>query len=186
MQTDEGTGAPQPAYKFEGLKIILEFPRPKNEEEGPEMGELRQELTAARAHEILKRISEEDCKAMGFNPKFTRPDWMIITAMPVPPPPVRPSVMMDASSRCEDDLTFKLAEIVRANLALKRQEQNGAPQHIINEFSQLLQFHITSYIDNTLPGQPPAMQKSGRPIKSISQRLKGKEGRIRGNLMGKV
>jgi len=47
------------------------------------------------------------------------------------------------------------------------------------------QYHITTYMDNTLPGQPPAQQKSGRPIKSISQRLKGKQGRIRGNLMGK-
>lgn len=83
------------------------------------------------------------------------------------------------SYRCEDDLTHKLAEIIRANNNLRKQEQNGAPQHIINEFSQLVQYHITTYFDNTLPGQPPSMQKSGRPIKSISQRLKGKEGRIR-------
>lgn len=74
--------------------------------------------------------------------------------------------------RCEDDLTFKLAEIIRANNALKRQEQNGAPQHIINEFSQLVQYHITTYFDNTLPGQAPSLHKSGRAIKSISQRLK--------------
>ena len=51
-------------------------------------------------------------------------------------------------------------------------EQSGAPQHIIQEFAQLLQFHITTYIDNTVPGQPVAQQRSGRPIKSISQRLK--------------
>ena len=107
-------------------------------------------------------------------------------------------------------------------MKLRRQEENGAPQHIIREFSQLLQFHITTYIDNTVPGQPVAAQRSGRPIKSISQRLKvgltcmfslptrkgpmldnlaaaclclsasdaapavqGKEGRVRGNLMGK-
>ena len=74
--------------------------------------------------------------------------------------------------RCEDDLTHKLAEIVKANVKLRRQEENGAPQHIIREFSQLLQFHITTYIDNTVPGQPIAAQRSGRPIKSISQRLK--------------
>ena len=74
--------------------------------------------------------------------------------------------------RCEDDLTHKLAEIVKANQKLLRQEQNGAPQHIIREFSQLLQFHITTYIDNTVPGQPVAAQRSGRPIKSLSQRLK--------------
>ena len=61
---------------------------------------------------------------------------------------------------------------MKANVKLRRQEENGAPQHIIREFSQLLQFHITTYIDNTVPGQPVAAQRSGRPIKSISQRLK--------------
>lgn len=110
---------------------------------------------------------------------------MIVTALPVPPPHVRPSVMMDSSARCEDDLTHKLAEIIRANNALRKQEQNGAPQHIINDFAALVQYHLTTYMDNTIPGVPVSMQKSGRPIKSISQRLKGKEGRIRGNLMGK-
>eukprot|EP00195_Chlamydomonas_chlamydogama_P000980 CAMPEP_0202924892 /NCGR_PEP_ID=MMETSP1392-20130828/79214_1 /ASSEMBLY_ACC=CAM_ASM_000868 /TAXON_ID=225041 /ORGANISM="Chlamydomonas chlamydogama, Strain SAG 11-48b" /LENGTH=436 /DNA_ID=CAMNT_0049618649 /DNA_START=166 /DNA_END=1474 /DNA_ORIENTATION=+ len=182
---DEATGNPQPQYKLDGMKIMAEFPKPKGDEEAPETGERKQELTAARAYEILKRISDEDCRTLGFNTKYVRPDWMIITVLPVPPPPVRPSVMMDSSARCEDDLTHKLAEIIRANNQLKRQEMNGAPQHIINEFSQLVQYHITTYFDNTLPGQPPSMQKSGRPIKSISQRLKSKEGRIRGNLMGK-
>lgn len=60
--------------------------------------------------------------------------------------------------RSEDDLTHKLAEIIKANNRLKRQDQNGSPQHIIREFSQLLQFHITTYFDNTKPGQPVAAQ----------------------------
>ena len=60
---------------------------------------LLQELTAERAHEILKNVSDEDCKVMGFNPVYARPDWMIISVLPVPPPPVRPSVMMDSASR---------------------------------------------------------------------------------------
>ena len=51
---------------------------------------------------------------------------MVITALPVPPPPVRPSVMMDSSARCEDDLTFKLAEIVKANRELKKHAETGA------------------------------------------------------------
>lgn len=58
------------------------------------------EMTAEKAHEILRRISDEDCEALGFNVKFSRPDWMILTVLPVPPPPVRPSVMMDSSARC--------------------------------------------------------------------------------------
>ncbi len=64
----------------------------------------RQELTAERAHEILKRVSDEDCRALGFNPKYARPDWMVLTAFPVPPPAVRPSVMMDGVNRCGPEL----------------------------------------------------------------------------------
>ncbi|TXG59862.1 hypothetical protein EZV62_014435 [Acer yangbiense] len=133
----------------------------------------------------MKRISDEDCQLLGLNPKYARPDWMILQVLPIPPPPVRPSVMMDTSSRSEDDLTHQLAMIIRHNENLKRQERNGAPAHIISEFAQLLQFHIATYFDNELPGQPRATQRSGRPIKSICSRLKAKEGRIRGNLMGK-
>ena len=63
---------------------------------------------------IFKKISDEDCIALGMNPQFSRPDWMILTILPVPPPPVRPSIMMDSMLRSEDDLTFKLADILRA------------------------------------------------------------------------
>eukprot|EP00877_Chromochloris_zofingiensis_P013598 jgi/Chrzof1/8492/Cz03g13040.t1 len=184
---DDASGGSQPSYKLESMKIIMEFPKPKNPDEQnaiPE-NERKQELSAAKCYEILRRISDEDCRALGFDTRYVRPDWMLVTVLPVPPPPVRPSVMMDSSARCEDDLTHKLIEIVRANNNLRKYELNGAPQHILNEFSNLLQYHITTYFDNTIPGQPPAQQKSGRPIKSISQRLKGKSGRIRGNLMGK-
>ncbi|KAF6257604.1 hypothetical protein COO60DRAFT_1622218 [Scenedesmus sp. NREL 46B-D3] len=184
---DDAGGNPQPAYKLEGMKIMLEFPKPKNPEEAGAMPEVerKQELTARACHKILAGISDEDCRALGFNPAFSRPDWFLISVLPAPPPPVRPSVMMDSSARCEDDLTHKLVEIVRANNTLKRMVANGSPQHIINEYVALVQFHVTTYMDNTLPGMNPATQKSGRPIKSISQRLKGKSGRIRGNLMGK-
>ncbi|KAK7680371.1 DNA-directed RNA polymerase II subunit rpb1 [Cerrena zonata] len=57
--------------------------------------------------------------------------------------------------------------------------------HVITEFEQLLQFHVAMYMDNDIAGIPQALQKSGRPVKAIRARLKGKEGRLRGNLMGK-
>ena len=60
-----------------------------------------------------------------------------------------------------------------------------AAAHIISENVKMLQFHVATLTDNNMPGLPKAMQKSGRPLKSIKERLKGKEGRIRGNLMGK-
>lgn len=64
------------------------------------------EITAEKAHEILRRISDEDCEALGFNVKFARPDWMVLTVLPVPPPPVRPSVMMDSSARYAPSCAF--------------------------------------------------------------------------------
>ena len=125
---------------------------------------------------------------MGLSEDYARPEWMIITVLPVPPPPVRPSICVDGMGggmRGEDDLTYKLAEIIRANASVRDAEQNGSPAHVVNEFEALLQFHVATYMDNDIAGQPQALQKSGRPVKSIRARLKGKEGRLRGNLMGK-
>ncbi|KAK9713060.1 hypothetical protein RND81_06G000500 [Saponaria officinalis] len=188
-KTRGGCGAQQPTFTIEGMKIIAEYKMTKkkndDQEQLPEPVERKQQLTAEKVLSVLKRISDEDCQLLGFNPKYARPDWMILQVLPIPPPPVRPSVMMDTSSRSEDDLTHQLAMIIRHNDNLRRQERNGAPAHIISEFAQLLQFHIATYFDNDLPGQPRATQRSGRPIKSICSRLKAKEGRIRGNLMGK-
>ncbi|GAM20091.1 hypothetical protein SAMD00019534_032660 [Acytostelium subglobosum LB1] len=179
-QKQGGCGNLQPKITKEELKFIVEF-----KEVQDESVEKKSILSAERVHNILKRIKDEDCKAMGLNPEWARPDWMVVTVLPVPPPPVRPSIMMDTASRGEDDLTYKLADIVKANKELKKQEKNGAPAHIITEATQFLQFHVATYVDNELPGLPQAQQRSGRPLKTLRQRLKGKEGRIRGNLMGK-
>jgi DNA-directed RNA polymerase II subunit RPB1 len=142
-------------------------------------------VTAERVLEIFKHISDEECFVMGMDPKFARPDWMIISVLPVPPLPVRPAVVMYGSARNQDDLTHKLADIIKANNELVRNEQSGAAAHILAENVKMLQFHVATMTDNEMPGLPRAMQKSGRPLKAIKARLKGKEGRIRGNLMGK-
>lgn len=78
-------------------------------------------------------------------------------------------------------MTHKLSDIVKANVKLGNMDSSGAPEHILQEFSQLLQFHITTYIDNTVPGQPVATQRGGRPIKSVSQRLKASLDPLHGN-----
>lgn len=101
---------------------------------------------------------------MGLSEEFARPEWMIITVLPVPPPQVRPSIQMDGTSRGEDDLTHKLSDILKANANVKRCESEGAPVHVVNEFEQLLQFHVATYMDNDIAGQPQALQKSGRPV----------------------
>ena len=140
---------------------------------------------AKYVHKILRRISNEECEMMGFSRKFCRPDWLICSVFGVPPPSVRPSVRSDNNSRMEDDLTHKLCDIVKTNRTLKNKIQNGATKKVLDEWYQLLQYHIATFVDNTLPGIPPAQQRSGRALKSIKERLKSKEGRVRGNLMGK-
>ena len=172
--------APQPNFKRDGLMIQAEF------KEATDEHERKMEVTAKRAHEILQKISDDDAKRLGFNPQYAHPSWMLITVVPVPPPHVRPSITMGGSdARSEDDLTTKLMDIVRANKSLRELEKNGAPNHIQLQTARLLQYHLCTFVENNTPGQQPATTRSGRPLKSVSQRLKGKEGRIRGNLMGK-
>lgn len=143
-------------------------------------------MTAQDVFGVFRKISAEDLELLGLSEAYARPDWMILTVLPVPPPPVRPSISVDGGvRRSEDDLTYKLAEIIRASGNVRRSEQEGAPPHIVSEYEQLLQYHVATYMDNDIAGVPQAMQKSGRPIKAIRARLKGKEGRLRGNLMGK-
>jgi DNA-directed RNA polymerase II subunit RPB1 len=154
-----GCGARQPSIKKEGLKLIASYKQSQDEEA------TKQVLTADKVYAILKRISDEDCWLMGLNPDWARPDWMMITVLPVPPPPVRPSIQVDGSSRGEDDLTYKLADIIKASQSLKRHETEGAPGHIVAEFEQLLQYHVVTYMDNDTAGLPQATQKSGRPVR---------------------
>ncbi|KKO75447.1 dna-directed rna polymerase ii largest subunit [Vairimorpha ceranae] len=173
-----GCGNKQPVIKKEGMGLVA-FMKGEEDSDGKVI------LNGERVHNILKKISDEDSTYLGFDTKYSKPDWLVITVLLVPPPSVRPSIVMEGMLRAEDDLTHKLADIVKANTYLKKYELEGAPGHVIRDYEQLLQFHIATMIDNDLSGQPQALQKSGRPIKSISARLKGKEGRVRGNLMGK-
>ena len=134
---------------------------------------------------ILKRISDEDANVLGFPKNINRPEHLICTVFPVPPPSVRPSVRNDTGQRCEDDLTHKLCDIIKTNAALKNKLANGVSSEQIDYWKILLQFHVATFVDNQIPGIPPAKQRTGRPLRSLTERLKSKEGRIRGNLMGK-
>ncbi|XP_013918320.1 PREDICTED: DNA-directed RNA polymerase II subunit RPB1 [Thamnophis sirtalis] len=175
-----GCGRYQPRIRRSGLELYAEWKHVNEDSQ-----EKKILLSPERVHEIFKRISDEECFILGMDPKYARPEWMICTVLPVPPLSVRPAVVMQGSARNQDDLTHKLADIVKINNQLRRNEQNGAAAHVIAEDVKLLQFHVATMVDNELPGLPRAMQKSGRPLKSLKQRLKGKEGRVRGNLMGK-
>jgi DNA-directed RNA polymerase II subunit RPB1 len=176
-----GCGRYQPKIRRTGLELMAEWKHINEDTQ-----EKKMTLTAERVHEIFRHITDEECYVLGMDPKYARPDWMVMTVLAVPPLAVRPAVVMFGSARNQDDLTHKLADIIKANNELIRNEQSGAATHVLAENVKMLQFHVATLIDNDMPGLPKAMQKSGRPLKAIKARLKGKEGRIRGNLMGKV
>ncbi|RLM47907.1 DNA-directed RNA polymerase subunit A' [Haloarcula sp. Atlit-47R] len=130
-------------------------------------------------------IPDEDIEVLGMKPARSRPEWMILTVLPVPPVTARPSITLDNGQRSEDDLTHKLVDIIRINQRFMENREAGAPQLIIEDLWELLQYHVTTFMDNEISGTPPARHRSGRPLKTLSQRLKGKEGRFRGSLSGK-
>jgi DNA-directed RNA polymerase II subunit RPB1 len=142
-------------------------------------------LTPEILLKCFKRISDEDVFFMGFSPIWSRPDWMICQVMAVPPPAMRPSVKHDAQQRSEDDVTHSIVHIIKANKTLQEKIQTNAPGNIINDWTTVLQYYVATLVDNKIPGVAAVAQKNGRPYKSIKERLNGKHGRVRGNLMGK-
>ena len=165
------------------LQYKIEFTKPTTLHEISEEG--AQRLTPSIIRERLERIPNDDLELFGFNPSTARPEWMILQVLPVPPVYVRPSITLESGIRSEDDLTHKLVDIIRINQRLKENMEAGAPTLIIQDLSELLQYHVTTYFNNEASGIPPARHRSGRALKTISQRLKGKEGRFRSNLSGK-
>lgn len=135
--------------------------------------------------EILSQIPDEELKKISINPETSRPEWAVLTSLLVPPVTVRPSIILETGERSEDDLTHKLSDIIRANQRLWENLNAGAPEVIVEDLWDLLQFHITTFFDNEVSKVPPARHRSGQPLKTITSRIKGKEGRIRKNIAGK-
>lgn len=133
----------------------------------------------------LEKIPDEHLYLFGMNPKTVRPEWTILTVMPIPPVTIRPSITLESGERSEDDLTHKLSDIVRINQRLFENINAGAPEIIIEDLWDLLQYHITTYFDNEVSQLPPARHRGGQPLKTLTDRIKSKEGRIRHNLAGK-
>jgi DNA-directed RNA polymerase II subunit RPB1 len=179
--SEDGCGTLQPnKIKKEGLATI--FAEWKNDSESePIVIKVTPEMTLKN----FKRISDDDVTFMGFSPLYSRPDWMICQVMSVPPPAVRPSVKHDAQQRSEDDLSHILVNIIKTNKTLQEKIQNNAPSNVIDDWTTVLQYYIATQVDNKIPGVASVAQRSGRPLKSIKDRLNGKGGRMRGNLMAK-
>jgi len=182
--TEDGCGCLQPnKIRKEGLATI--YAEWKNDASSEQSQNIIIKLTPEMVLKIFKRISDEDVSFMGFSPIWSRPDWMVCQVMAVPPPAVRPSVKHDAQQRSEDDLSHILVNIIKTNKTLQEKIQNNAPANVIDDWATVLQYYVATQVDNKIPGVASVAQRSGRPLKSIKDRLNGKGGRMRGNLMAK-
>ena len=178
QECEDGCGAPQPdKFTREGIARIIAHYQGQQHQQQP--------LEVEYVHRLFRRITDEDVDFMGLSRYWCRPDWMICTVLRIPPPQVRPSVVQDNNQRSEDDLTHKLFDIIKNDKTLQLRIEGNSSKNVIDEMTNVVQYHVATLIDNNIPGVAPSAQRSGRPLKSIQQRLGGKEGRIRYNIQGK-
>jgi DNA-directed RNA polymerase subunit A' len=129
-------------------KIRLEKPHTFYEERERGEGERPvRKLSPVEVRKRLEKIPDEDVRLLGGDPVDARPEWMVLTVLPVPPRSVRPSILLETGIRSEDDLTHKLVDIIRTNNRLRELLETGAPNAIIEEEWELLQYHVTTYFD---------------------------------------
>mgnify|MGYP001260082513 CR=1 FL=1 len=186
-----GCGCLQPKIKKEGLStIVAEWNSTEEELSNYEFSKINNnklimKLTPEIVLKIFKKISSEDIKFLGFDNVWSKPEWMICQVMAVPPPSMRPSVKHDIQQRSEDDLTHIIINIIKSNKTLGEKIEQKANNNVIDDWTTVLQYYVATLIDNKIPGVAAVAQRSGRPLKAIKERLNGKTGRVRGNLMGK-
>jgi DNA-directed RNA polymerase II subunit RPB1 len=182
-----GCGAIQPSKYNSTLRKDFTIKAEWKYESGDNPINLTQELNAEIVLAIFKRITEDDALVMGFNTKWCMPSWLIITVLPVVPPSVRPSVRQYNSQRSEDDLTNKYYDIIKYSQMLRNklaQGVNVSPE-VIKQHTDIVQHSVITLFNNEIKDIQPALTRGGRIMKTLRQRLSGKEGRIRNNLMGK-
>jgi len=195
LKKHDGCGAPVPKIiadtkKSGSITITAEYSQTQKENEETKDDNkqgLTEILTPGVIYKILRNISENDCYVLGFDPTKNRPEDLIHTIFPVPPVQVRPTSRSDfmASTQSEDQLTIKLTDIVKANIRMQKQKASSdATNEYYQDHINYLQYHIATYMNNEGMTMPTSEHK-GMVIKSLSARLKGKEGRLRNNLMGK-
>lgn len=151
-------------------------------------------LAPEEIYAILRKIPDDDCWLLGFDPKNSHPAWMMWTVVPISPPTVRPSVQADNGKISEDDLTFKYNELIKSVNALRHEMALIADSNVVNDqtdgnnllkLQNAVQWDVATLINNESNNYPRATNRAQRELKTLRQRLKGKPGRIRGNLMGK-
>ena len=184
--SDDGCGCKQPnKIRKEDKTLATLYAEWDNIEGVTDEKKMTIPLSCEMVLSLFKKISDDDIAFMGFSPTFSRPEWMICQVLAVPPPAVRPSVKHDAQQRSEDDISHILVNIIKANNTLQEKINSNATSTVINDWTTVLQYYVATQIDNNIPNVAQVAQRSGRPLKSIKERLNGKGGRVRGNLMGK-
>ena len=146
-------------------------------------------ISPSRLYKIFSNIDDDDIILLGFDPKKNRPENFIIKIFPISPVSIRPSVRLESLSSMpsEDGLTGKISDIIKANNKLKKHKEKAISNEDLKytyDNLQLLQYEIATFFDKQSVYHM-ADQKSSKVVKSISERLVSKHGRIRGNLMGK-
>jgi DNA-directed RNA polymerase subunit beta' len=145
--------------------------------------ELREEISKTQGTRRARAIKRLEIVEAFKNSK-TRPEWMILDAVPVLPPELRPMVQLDGGRFATSDLNDLYRRIVNRNNRLRKIMEIRAPKSILNSEKRLLQEAVDALIDNSKRSKP-VTGTGGRPLKSLSDMLKGKEGRFRKNLLGK-
>src|SRR2546421_967475 len=148
-------------------------------------------LSAELRHEIGSTDGQRRKKATkrlkvveAFRESNTSPEWMILTVLPVLPPELRPMVQLDGGRFATSDLNDLYRRVINRNNRLKRLIDLGAPEIIVNNEKRMLQESVDALFDNGRRGRP-VTGPGNRPLKSLSDLLKGKQGRFRQNLLGK-
>ena len=139
-----------------------------------------QRVSGQKAMRILKRLEVVEAFRLSGN----RPEWMIMNVVPVIPPDIRPMVQLDGGRFATSDLNDLYRRVINRNNRLKRLLELGAPDIIVRNEKRMLQEAVDALIDNGRRGRP-VTGPNNRPLKSLSDMLKGKTGRFRQNLLGK-
>ncbi len=146
--------------------------------------ELRDEIKTTRSKQRQRKAAKRLRVVEAFRKSGNRPEWMILTVLPVIPPDLRPMVQLDGGRFATSDLNDLYRRVINRNNRLKRLLELGAPSVIVRNEKRMLQEAVDSLVDNGRRGH--AVSRSGkRKLKSLSDLLKGKQGRFRRNLLGK-
>lgn len=193
-------GGPQPDWTKEGLSVKGVWPESTEFESDEEKKYANDTpITVGLARDLLSFFGDDDCRFLGLRPEISRPEWMILTVLIVPPPLIRPTTALNDGSRCKghDDLTTLLRDVVKSNNKIKESLRKKEEPKL--EDVEQLTIHLATYFDKdggattqitSLGGTGVSrntrknITRSG-PVQSLGKRLAGKRGRFRGNITGK-